>query len=153
MKSVRRIATTTGAGIYVYDYFFGGKKINRSSRAVIAGAYTVFQYKLMWTYSNKSINEIHRSVAESWLWAVRKNGGLYSKLAQGIASMNHVLPPEIVETLSVIQDHAPFAEWPLVQQIIFEEYGVKNVNDVFLDIEHVPIASASIAQGLKSKKQ
>ena len=40
------------------------------------------------------------------VWACRANGGVYTKMGQYLASMNHVLPPVFTETLSVLQDKA-----------------------------------------------
>ena len=83
-----------GSGLYVYDTVEGGAKANRSARAAYVAFATFVEYKFVLGNTNESLGQIHKRVAERWLWCVRQNGGLYSKLAQAISSMNHVLPPE-----------------------------------------------------------
>jgi aarF domain-containing kinase len=41
----------------------------------------------------------------------KKNGGLYIKLGQGIASMNHVLPPQYNKAFSVLHDQVLCGLW------------------------------------------
>lgn len=53
----------------------------------------------------------------------KKNKGLYVKFAQHIASMNHVLPVEITQTLSVLQDHASYQPFSDVVTLFNEELG------------------------------
>lgn len=35
-----------------------------------------------------------------------QNGGLYIKLGQGLCAFNHLLPPEYIQTLHVLEDKA-----------------------------------------------
>ncbi|KAH9255356.1 hypothetical protein BASA81_006475 [Batrachochytrium salamandrivorans] len=138
------LAVSGGAG-YVYDVREGGAKVNRSLRTGAVAIATFIDYKFMLGNSNLSLSEIHLRVAKRWLWVVQQNGGLYSKIAQVVSSMNHVLPPEYIDTLSVIQDRAPFVGPEQVEQVIFEEFG-KTSGQLFRTFDLVPIASASIAQ-------
>lgn len=52
----------------------------------------------------------------------KKNKGLYVKFAQHVASLNHVLPLEITETLSVLQDHAVYQPYASVAKLFQEEF-------------------------------
>ena len=54
----------------------------------------------------KTIKGCHKRAAERILAGCLRNGGLYVKLGQGLASMNHILPAEYTETLVVLQDKA-----------------------------------------------
>lgn len=47
--------------------------------------------------------EIHRRSANRIVQGCLKNGGIYIKLGQGFAAVNHVLPKEYVESLSALQ--------------------------------------------------
>ena len=59
--------------------------------------------------------EVHNKVAQCWFDTCRTNGGLYIKLGQGIATMNHVLPPEYVRLFSELWDKVPL---PSVKSVL-----------------------------------
>jgi len=136
---------TALAGAWAYDTVEGGGKFNRSARAGYVAFATFVEYKFVLGNSKDSLSDIHRRVAERWLWCVKQNGGLYSKLAQAVASMNHVLPPEYLDTLSVIQDKAPTVGYDEVEQVLMQEFG-KRSEELFAYFEKDAIASASVAQ-------
>lgn len=48
----------------------------------------------------------HQRAAESIVEGAIKNGGLYIKLGQGLCAFNHLLPPEYIHTLQVLEDKA-----------------------------------------------
>ena len=54
---------------------------------------------------------MHKRVADRLLNVCKDNGGLYIKFGQGIASFNHVLPPEYKESLDELHDQAPFVSY------------------------------------------
>ena len=70
-------------------------------RSLKAGVKILYYYKFLFTPYNA--DEIHRMSAETILDTCTRNGGLYIKLGQGIASMNHVLPPPYVKALEKLQ--------------------------------------------------
>lgn len=45
----------------------------------------------------------------------RKHGGVYTKMGQFIASMNHVLPAEYTSTLAELQDRAKFQPYEVIK--------------------------------------
>lgn len=47
--------------------------------------------------------EIHRRSSNRIVQGCLKNGGIYIKIGQGFAAVNHVLPKEYVESLSALQ--------------------------------------------------
>lgn len=48
----------------------------------------------------------HQRAADALVAGAISNGGLYVKLGQGLCSFNHLLPPEYVRTLRVLEDRA-----------------------------------------------
>lgn len=48
----------------------------------------------------------HQRAANSIVHGAILNGGLYIKLGQGLCALNHLLPPEYITTLRVLEDKA-----------------------------------------------
>lgn len=48
----------------------------------------------------------HQRAADALVSGAIYNGGLYVKLGQGLCSFNHLLPPEYIRTLRVLEDRA-----------------------------------------------
>lgn len=64
--------------------------------------------KLKFDWSNcdeQSYRACHLRSADRLVRIALENGGLYVKLGQGLASLNHVLPEEYVKTLAILQVH------------------------------------------------
>lgn len=59
----------------------------------------------------EAVRACNKRTADLILWGCLKNGGLYIKLGQGILTANHVLPKEIMTTLSVLHDKALAREY------------------------------------------
>jgi aarF domain-containing kinase len=78
------------------------------------------------------------------------SAGLYIKLGQNLASINHVLPPQYSQTFRVLYDEAPVVSKEAVDKLFIEETG-KKPDEIFLEWTYEPVASASIAQVHKAK--
>jgi aarF domain-containing kinase len=100
---MKKMFGAVALGGWGYDTLEGGAKVNRSARALGVAFATFLDYKFVLGNTNATLSEVHLRVANRWLWAVKQNGGLYSKLAQGVATMNHVLPPECTFFVHVIK--------------------------------------------------
>ncbi|XP_048509949.1 uncharacterized aarF domain-containing protein kinase 5 isoform X3 [Athalia rosae] len=88
---------------------------------------------------------IHKRSAQRIFEGCLLNGGLYIKLGQGLAALNHILPREYVETLTLLQDKCLTREPDEVDSVFLEEFGSKP-KDVFKEFNEEPIAAASLAQ-------
>ncbi|KAF9436615.1 hypothetical protein BGZ76_003456 [Entomortierella beljakovae] len=88
---------------------------------------------------------VHQRCADRLLGLCRLNTGIYCKAGQHVASLTFVVPPEYTDTLSVLQDRAPFKSMKEVEQVFQEEFGQSPL-DLFREFEPVPMAAASLAQ-------
>ncbi|XP_034254315.1 uncharacterized aarF domain-containing protein kinase 5 isoform X2 [Thrips palmi] len=96
-----------------------------------------------------AMSAAHQRAANSILHGCLKNGGLYIKAGQGLVSLNHILPPEYLETLKVLQDQCLKRKKNEIDDLFQEEYGV-SPEEVFETFEAEPIAAASLAQVFKA---
>lgn len=52
------------------------------------------------------MSKCHQRAADTIVQGAIQNGGLYVKLGQGLCAFNHLLPPEYINTLRVLEDQA-----------------------------------------------
>lgn len=52
----------------------------------------------------------HQHAAELMTQGILRNGGIYVKLGQGLATMNHILPKEYIRSLEILRDKVRFTE-------------------------------------------
>lgn len=52
------------------------------------------------------MSQCHQRTADRLVDGALLNGGLYIKLGQGLCTFNHLLPPEYIATLRVLEDQA-----------------------------------------------
>ena len=89
----------------------------------------------------------HRRGAQRLLRLCFANGGIYIKLGQHIAMLDHLLPEAYVRTMrNHLLDKCPISGWESVQRTIEEDFGVSSWKALFSEFEEMPIASASLAQ-------
>ena len=99
----------------------------------------------------ETLKEVHSRSANRILEACLHNGGLYVKFGQGVVSMNHVLPKEYTETLSVLQDQCLTRRSDDEVDVIFEKDFGDTPENVFESFDRQPIAAASLAQVFKAR--
>ncbi|XP_047345481.1 uncharacterized aarF domain-containing protein kinase 5 isoform X5 [Vespa velutina] len=90
-------------------------------------------------------SEIHQRSAHRIVQGCLQNGGIYIKLGQGLAAVNHILPKEYVNSLEILQDKCLTRDENELQEIFLQEFG-KSPKEVFHKIDEHPIAAASLAQ-------
>eukprot|EP01114_Cavostelium_apophysatum_P023922 TRINITY_DN9179_c0_g1_i1.p1 TRINITY_DN9179_c0_g1~~TRINITY_DN9179_c0_g1_i1.p1 ORF type:complete len:530 (+),score=121.43 TRINITY_DN9179_c0_g1_i1:142-1731(+) len=143
----RRVVAALAVGVptafLAYDYNFNEEAFSRNLRSLKTAVGILVDYKLF--YDPENLDVIHEKAAHRILDCCQRNGGLYIKMGQGIAAMNHVLPPQYNKTFSVLYDKAPSVDYNRVEKIFYEDLG-KPPDEIFSFFDHQPVASASIAQ-------
>ena len=74
-----------------------------------------------------------------------ENKGVYIKLGQHLAMLDYLIPHEYQEVLTTLLSQNPTTPWEYVRSVIKEDLGAYP-EDLFLSIDPIPIASASLAQ-------
>ncbi len=74
-----------------------------------------------------------------------RNQGLLIKTSQFLSSRPDVVPDEYVEVLSRLQDEVPPEPFPVIRKVIERELG-SPLDEVFVEFDEAPVASASLAQ-------
>lgn len=72
-------------------------------------------------------------------------GTSFVKLGQILSTRTNILPEEYIKELSKLQDETPSFSFDIAKEILKSELG-KNLDEIFLTVNPVPIASASVSQ-------
>ena len=72
-------------------------------------------------------------------------GPTFIKFGQILSTRSDIMPPDYLEELSFLQDEVPPVSWDEARQVVETELGAP-VEDLFAQVDPVPIASASLAQ-------
>src|SRR5438874_6804376 len=87
----------------------------------------------------------HRRSAEGAYRLATRLEGLPIKVCQFLGSRADVLPREYVEVLSRLQDRVPPRPLATLRPLVERELG-RSVDEVFAELDPMPLASASLAQ-------
>jgi predicted unusual protein kinase regulating ubiquinone biosynthesis (AarF/ABC1/UbiB family) len=72
-------------------------------------------------------------------------GGVMIKIGQFLSTRVDVLPPEVTDELSDLQDMVPAEEFPSIRQLAENEFGAP-LTEIFESFDEEPLASASLGQ-------
>ena len=126
------------------EVFSIGNAPTRFGSALSMTASICVDYRLQ-ELIGSDFDECHRRSAIKLSNLCAKNGGLYIKAAQHLSAMDNLVPEIYVTELARLQDQAPANSVEIVKSIFESELGLK-FDDIFSEICHVPIGSASIGQ-------
>ncbi|CAG0881626.1 unnamed protein product [Cyprideis torosa] len=127
----------------------------RVARAAAAITSIALDYRLT-IYSNHGLNvespeyiamrsNVHQRSADRLLDMCRRNGGVYIKVGQHVAAMEHLLPDEFVDTMKSLQSGAPESSMKEVRNVVRNQFG-RELEEIFPVFEQRPVGAASLAQ-------
>jgi predicted unusual protein kinase regulating ubiquinone biosynthesis (AarF/ABC1/UbiB family) len=90
-------------------------------------------------------SELHARNALRLRNICEQNKGVYIKLGQHIAMLDHIVPVEYQLTLSSLLSNNPVTPFPSVIRVVEEDLG-RELGSIFVKFDQEPIASASLAQ-------
>ncbi|MDR4517421.1 MAG: ubiquinone biosynthesis regulatory protein kinase UbiB [Nitrosomonas sp.] len=89
--------------------------------------------------------KLHRPRGERLRLALEALGPIFVKFGQMLSTRRDLLPHDIADELAKLQDQVPPFSSEIVMTILEKSYGRK-VNEVFIQFNEKPVASASVAQ-------
>lgn len=78
--------------------------------------------------------------------ALQTLGPVFIKLGQMLSTRKDLLPMDIANELSILQDQVEPFDSQIAIQIICQAYGLDKIEQLFSEFDSTPLASASIAQ-------
>ena len=149
LQRLAGVSAVTG-GIFLVDKHLCYSTLQRNVYTLLTAAVITVDIKFNFQPEKaEKIDELHDRVSRRILNCCKNNGGLYVKFGQQIATVP-VLPPAYVANLKQLFDEAPHVNYSTVCKIFDKEFG-RSPDDIFMEFDHEPIQSASIAQVHKAR--
>lgn len=96
-------------------------------------------------WARKGRADRHGQMAQGYRQLAIEMGGVLIKVGQFLSARVDMLPPEVTEELSGLQDKVPPEEFARIRQLAERELGAP-LQEHFLAFEEEPLASASLGQ-------
>ena len=96
-------------------------------------------------WSARGRSERYRRIAVRFRALAIRMGGLMIKVGQFLSARLDVLPPQITDELSGLQDEVPAVEFSAIQQKAEADLG-RSFADAYAWVDEVPMAAASLGQ-------
>lgn len=129
----------------VSPWFLLSEASDRLIRDAATAAYMVAVYVAESRKPTPDWEAAHRRCAKRLLVLCAANRGVYIKLGQHVAMLEHLLPSEYVREMEPLCHTAPTSSFEDVRAVVEAELG-QRLESVFDEFEPVPVASASLAQ-------
>jgi len=78
--------------------------------------------------------------------ALEELGPVFIKFGQMLSTRRDLLPPDMIDELSLLQDKVPPFDSDEAAELIRNALGLKNLDELFSEFDYSPLASASVAQ-------
>ncbi len=98
-------------------------------------------YLLPWNWFGRKV----RPRARRMRFMLEELGPVYVKLGQILSTRQDIVPEDITSEFAKLQDNVKPFSGKVARRIIEEAYG-RDLDEVFLDFDETPLASASVAQ-------
>ncbi len=98
-----------------------------------------------WEIAQDTASERHRNLAEDFRELAISMGGVLIKLGQFLSSRVDIMPPEVIEELSGLQDEVEPVDYENIVEQIEQNLG-SHPEEIFTDFQREPVASASLGQ-------
>lgn len=125
----------------------GGVLLNHGLDELIPKRFRPWYFKLarkcLFWWPNKHKTE---SDGKRLRLALQELGPVFVKFGQMLSTRGDLLPYEMIIELTRLQDKVPPFDSSEAEEIVRKALGLKNLNELFSEFEHEPLASASVAQ-------
>ena len=102
-----------------------------------------FRWLIAATVSSNKTSDLPR--AQRIRLALEELGPVFVKLGQALSTRPDLLPQDIAQELTKLQDQVPAFDGELALDIVHHAYG-EQFEEIFADVDQTPMASASVAQ-------
>jgi aarF domain-containing kinase len=112
--------------------------------------FSIFFSRVVFDILTGQEGQNRRERAEELLGLLAAQSPAVIKAGQALASRSDLLPAEYLEQLQKLQDRCPPYPSPAAFELFKSEFG-QDIDDVFDDLDPVPIAAASIGQVYRAR--
>lgn len=88
----------------------------------------------------------HESKGRRLRLALQDLGPVFIKFGQMLSTRRDLLPPDMIDELSLLQDKVPPFDSDAAAELIRTALGLEQLEELFSEFDYAPLASASVAQ-------